>query len=159
VGVAPSTVRQLHWRIVLPINTPVCCSSLSSSHTHFSIIYNIAHFFSQITNMCSNYYQYGNDDSNFFSEVYNNNTDFGEILPNYAQSSSYANEVSTFNPIIYYLNYSNSSFYLVSYPPVQSKYLSPSFSSHGCQELLSLSFVHRSCDALHLYSRGRRQSQ
>jgi hypothetical protein len=74
------------------------CSSLSSNHTHyFSIIYNITRF---------NYHQYGNDDSNYFSEVHNNNTNFGEILPNYVQTNSYANEVSTFNPIGYYLNYS-----------------------------------------------------
>jgi hypothetical protein len=72
--------------------------------------------------MSSNYYRYGNDDSNYFSEVHNNNNDFDEILPNYAQTSSYANEVSIFNPIGYYQNYSNSSFYLGSYPPVQLNY-------------------------------------
>jgi hypothetical protein len=59
-------------------------------------------------NMSSNYHQYGNNDSNYFLKVHNNNTDFGEIFPNYAQTSSYAKEVFTFNPIEYYLNYSSS---------------------------------------------------
>jgi hypothetical protein len=72
--------------------------------------------------MSFNYHQYGNNVSNYFSEVYNNNTEFYEIFPNYAQASSYANEVSTFNSIEYYPNYSNSSFYLGSYPLVQSNY-------------------------------------
>jgi hypothetical protein len=78
----------------------------------FFILYTITRFFPQIINMSFNYHQYGNDNSNYFSKVDNNNTNFGEIFPNYAQTSSYANEVSIFNPIGYYPNYSNSFFFI-----------------------------------------------
>jgi hypothetical protein len=99
---------------------PSLISFIKSHSSHYSLYIIPLH---QITNMSSNYHQYNNDDSNYFLKVPNNNTDFGEISPNYAQTSSYANEVSTFNPIGCYPNYSNSSFYLESNPPVQSNYL------------------------------------